>query len=509
MPQVKKSYSIYRNLILLSEIGAYLHDLGKLSKLFLLSKAKRMKVKDFHGQVLFIDEKVLPQNVKAFLFVPLFEFLGVREVKGIDLSLSLSHFLCAHHGCSRCLFKGECKFREDIQSHPLIALLRTVDHLDASNPANSGKQEPFTLVRDDIFCGETELPVKELDKMRVAFYEEFEKFLSEKRSITEINKFVKRSSACYFENALSETRKYGNDITLLDHSNAVSSLYKAFLYAYLFYGKKMPNSFFGVRFRLMGVKSGSPHTEEMVSYELACCNKVAKTSAGEFYIVANFKNGGAFAKFIENKTKGSVKFFETNDFSPIFEGKFCGKDLKSVKTFVNSLYIKEPGGISPDYTEKQAVSDIKKAVLFAVLRRKEAIGTALKSSKKHLANLRKGAAYDPANLKKVFAKEKEILRLEKRLKAGISAEKIKRTYNWNSSRDAEKEIYDYFNKVLSPVRPPSPIEMSNYLLKLYNKYRSFKKVYEEFFLKKPLVPGRVCAIFRSLRHCVLQSGEKC
>jgi metal-dependent HD superfamily phosphatase/phosphodiesterase len=37
----------YRDLILLAEIGAYLHDIGKLSSFFVLSKAKGKTVKDF------------------------------------------------------------------------------------------------------------------------------------------------------------------------------------------------------------------------------------------------------------------------------------------------------------------------------------------------------------------------------------------------------------------------------------------------------------------------------
>ena len=45
----------YRDLILLLEIGAFIHDLGKLSSFFIISKAKSAVTRDFHGQILFID----------------------------------------------------------------------------------------------------------------------------------------------------------------------------------------------------------------------------------------------------------------------------------------------------------------------------------------------------------------------------------------------------------------------------------------------------------------------
>ena len=154
----------YRDLILLAEVGVYLHDIGKLSSFFVLSKAKGKTVRDFHGQILFVDNDSIPSNVGEFLFSPLSKILGTGGVensmaKEIDLSISLSHFVCAHHGCSRCLSPAECSFKGVIQKHPLIALLKTVDHLDASNPANSGKQSATHTVRDNFFYTETKINI--------------------------------------------------------------------------------------------------------------------------------------------------------------------------------------------------------------------------------------------------------------------------------------------------------------------------------------------------------------
>ncbi len=60
-----------------------------------------------------------------------------------------------------------------------------------------------------------------------------------------------------------------------------------------------------------------------------------------------------------------------------------------------------------------------------------------------------------------------------------------------------KEVYDFFNLILSPIRPPSPIDMANYFLKKYNRLRSFKGVYGELVEKRPVVLGRLIAYLRT------------
>ncbi len=512
MPRKAKSDSKYRKLILLSEIGAYLHDIGKLSRFFVLSKARGMNVKDFHGQILFLDKKILPPRLAKFLFSPLSNITGVSEIKGINLNISLSHFICAHHGCGRCLKNAPCPFKDEIEKHLLIKLLKTVDHLDASNPSNSGKQAPFNLYRDNIFYQETSLPVRKFDEMRGNFYFELEEFLRKNgtKDISELNRFIKSASQKYFENALSETRRFGNDITLLDHSNAVSSLYKAFLYGYLFWNKEIPNSFFNVRFRVMKIKRADEKISHILSDVYVCCNEIVWTDGNGYYLIANFKKNGKFADFVRKITGKEIEFSKTNDLTFIFNDEFFGFSSAEIKRRLNSVFIKRVSDIRRAYTEKQAIEDIKKVILFAELRRKETISAKLKSFEKHLANLSKGSVHDPSNLPKFFKKEREVRLLRKHCNAGVSIEKIKEKYGWKSSRDAENEIYAYFNEVLSPVRPPSPVEMSAYLLKLYHRYGSYKRVFEKFLINRPLVPGRVFAIFRSLKQYAskLRKDEK-
>jgi predicted transcriptional regulator len=682
-----KKSAEYRNFVLLCEVGAQLHDLGKLSRLFVLSKAKNTNIKDFHGQILFIDYEKIPQPVKEFIFVPLWMFfedelplepisktewnnsnnipssaisksgknakntatenkvsgtgiyknilqnpqnsismqhldtnvprsavtafldfkrrfeadplstyyaplLSAPYIKDIPLNIALSHFICAHHGCSRCLLQNylrkPCAFDESqavpplrIDTHPLIKLLKTVDHLDASNPSNKGKQELFNLYRDDFFFGETRLPFERFEEMRFSFYRELGAFLqalkdSETKlykgrnltpqavyfkNIEQINAFVKHLAEKYFTNALSETRRFGNDITLFDHSLATASFFKAFLYAHLVLGKAMPDSFFTVRFRVMKIRKISSeevqaaqkwnsekplenlHTpskqsdmgiKHFLENEIACCNAIAETDNYYFFLVPFMHNNNAFIQFLQTSFSENIvgaigKNFDTgknkkvsipeilelellpaNDFAKIFDGTaICGKPLKDVLKKFRNLKAKDFADISEGYTEKQAISDVKRVVYFALLRKKERILSKLNSSKKHLANLYNGSLHDEKNLIKYFKKEGEVNRLKKHLDAFISMDKIKKMYGWRSSKDAEESVYDFFNTVLSPVRPPSPVAMSFYFLQEFNRAHSFKKLAEHFLIRRPLVLGRVLALFRTLKaeFCIKMKND--
>ncbi len=551
----------YRDFILLSEIGALLHDLGKLSRFFVISKAKNTSVRDFHGQILFLDYKRMPQSVKEFLFAPLWKFFEGQhkltaenaqefsafkeafrkdplavyfspvkkppEIKNILLNISIGHLVCAHHGCSRCLLENylhkKCAFNDSlpgsplrIDRHPLMKLLKTVDHLDASNPSNEGKQEMFSLYRDNFFFGETKLNVEQFDEMRFSFYRELNTFLDGVKGrnfyagkTPEINKFINLLADKYFASALSETRRFGNDITLLDHSKAVAAFFKTFLYFYLVMGKTIPNSFFYVRFRVLQISKteDSNRVKNFLEKEIACCNEIAETDHYQYFLVPFIKQNSVFMQFLKNVVsekvlygkKVSLELLRVNDFAEMFEDTLCNKPLRNVLKKFYSLNVKKYSDIANGYTKKRAIEDVKHVVYFALLRRKEALLAKLKSSKKHLNNLYNGSIHNEKNLVKYFRKEREVKLLEKHLNAFVSMEQIKKTYGWSSSKDAEGAVYDFFNMVLSPVRPPSPVDMSFYFLKQFNKLHSFEKLAEQSLIRRPLVLGRVLALFRTLK----------
>jgi hypothetical protein len=567
----------YRDLILLLEIGAFIHDLGKLSSFFIISKAKGAVTRDFHGQILFIDlisyGKVIPKcqapgNKKLFpfmefLFTPIYKLLNFPQiVDGIDLSISLSHFVCAHHGCSRCLYGlarnklkdafptsiKECPFKDRIDNHPLIALLKTVDHLDASNPADSGKQGFSSVMIDQFFYGEKEVLLKKLNGYRINFYRGLNNFLAENfpniknfqkiynspsiqnvqqckngsnfifnhQDIVNLNKFVKSLGEKYFSSTLSETRRYGNDITLLDHAKSVSSCFKMYLFNYLVRDKPLPLLFFNSQFRVLTIKNNSQDVEEMFSYELAFSNLVFKTDQNSHFLVPNMRKSEVQKLLHSGMLKQVLAFARkrvqyvnlpgVNDFSVIFNDTLKGKPLHDAFDKLKEMKIKTPEDLG--FTEKELINELKRIVFFSALKKKEALERRLKSSLKHLENLKNGTIYNEKNLFKYYRKESEINTLRRHLNSHPTIEIIKYRTGWKSSRDAEKEVYDFFNVILSPIRPPSPIEMSNFFLKEYHRLGSFKGLYENLIIRRPLTPGRIYAFTRNMVKFIYEENKK-
>jgi len=539
----------YRDLILLLEIGAFIHDLGKLSSFFIISKAKSAVTRDFHGQILFIDlvsyGKGKSTPLMEFLFTPIYKLLNLPQmVDGIDLSISLSHFVCAHHGCSRCLYglarnklKGafptsikECLFKDRIDNHPLIALLKTVDHLDASNPADSGKQGFLSVMIDQFFYGEKEVLLKKLNGYRINFYRGLNNFLAENynppsiqnvqqckngsnfifnhQDIVNLNKFVKLLGEKYFFSTLSETRRYGNDITLLDHAKSVSSCFKMYLFNYLVRDKPLPLSFFNSQFRVLTIKNNSKDVEEMLSYELAFSNLVFKTDQNSHFLVPNMRKS-EIRKLLTAGMLKQVQYVNlsgVNDFSVIFNDTLKGKPLRDAFDKLKEMKIKTPEDLG--FTEKELINELKRVVFFSALKKKEALQRRLKSSLRHLENLKNGTIYNEKNLFKYYRKESEINTLRRHLNSYPTIEIIKYRTGWKSSKDAEKEVYDFFNTILSPIRPPSPIEMSNFFLKEYHKIGSFKGLYENLIIRRPLTPGRIYAFTRNMVKFIYEENKK-
>lgn len=503
LKRVKK----YRDLILLLEAGALLHDVGKLSSFFIISKAKGLLTKDFHGQIIFIDlgypdykKRKIGHKLERFLFTPLYELLNSENsIKGVDLSITLSHFICAHHGCSRCLnFVYDCKFKDTIENNPLIKLLKTVDHLDASNPQDSGKQGIYSVYRDNFFLKQTPISVKALNKERGNFYKEVEELIN--LAPCDFVKKLKYVTKKYFIKTLSETRRHGNDITLLDHSESVSSFYKAYLFNYFIRNKRFPDSFFKCNFRIMRVKKNSNiDIENKISYELALANKILESDRWIYFLIPPIRSE-SFFRFLEDYLQSRIEVSKLNDFSYLFSDTLKGEKLSPYYDRLKKYIIKTPGDISKSYTEKDVIDKVKEIIYFAILRKKESYARKLKSYSKHLENVKNGIEHSEKNLKKYYKKKREIEILKKRLNAGIPMNKIRQTYKWHSSKDGEKSVYDFFNLTLSPIRPPSPVDMANYFLKEYNKTGSFKGVYGKLIERRPIVLGRVLAYLRTIKN---------
>jgi hypothetical protein len=546
----------FRDIILLLEIGAFLHDLGKLSPFFIMSKAKGALARDFHGQIIFMDliseshikkstnidgyaePSLISSPLSVFLFMPIYRLLNIpRNLKGIDLSISLSHLICAHHGCSRCLYGlaksllnedfpkeiDNCEFSGKIDSHPLIALLKTVDHLDASNPSDAGKQGNKNVMIDNFFYEENEVPLGELNRYRKSFYRDFSNYLRMNHSgilhgksfertqepkkafthkdVLELNRFVKLLSEKYFSSALSETRRYGNDITLLDHARSVAACFKMYLFNYLVRDRPMPDSFFSAQVKVLKIWDNSKEVEERLSYELACSNLVFMTDNYSSFLLpdmrtSTIRNLLPFDAWNKLEVEGKIILSEVNDFSIIFDDTFRGQDLQTAYMKLREMEIKSPEDFG--FTMANIIRELKRVILFSTLKKKETLDRKLRSGLKHLENLKNGTLHDEKNLLKYYRKENSLNAIRKHLDSKPSINAIRKFTGWKSSKDAEKEVYDFFNIILSPIRPPSPIEMSNFFLKEYRRLGSLKKLYNELVIRRPLTPGRIYAFTRNL-----------
>uniref|UniRef100_A0A7C4Y456 Uncharacterized protein n=1 Tax=Caldisericum exile TaxID=693075 RepID=A0A7C4Y456_9BACT len=484
---METSFSRYRELILLLETGAYLHDIGKLSRYFITSKAKGIVGKDFHGQIIFIDKRLnrIPPYLNEFLNTKIEDLVRVID-KPFELDFTIGMMICAHHGCSRCLSNTPCPLKERIEDYKVLALLKTMDHMDASNPSDMLKQG-INNVRIDGFFEEKEVPLSELDRMRWDIYEKCEATLKRMKeskmfSIEEMRRAVYETTRPAFLEALSDTRRCANDITLFDHSLATATLFKAFLSAYLYFDLPIPKSFREVRYYFLKGKFDRKFIEE----ECALSN-IVFTYKGFDYIVYPYVG----RKDVKSYLKKIIGPFEiVKDPYDIF---------KEYKDFLLSLKVKELEHIYGNipHIEKYAIFDVKRLIYFALLQEKEQYEKKLKSFKRHIRNVSNGIIKDRRNFLKFLKKLIELKRLKKHLESKPDIKTIKAFLKVNRSKECEPYIENYFDRITSPLRPPSPKEMGEMFLSYYRATHSFKKVLNRFVLIRPPTLGRLIAFGRA------------
>jgi CRISPR-associated Csx11 family protein len=216
----------HRDAILLAELGALIHDLGKLSEEFISNKSIDNPlniVSDEHAQWIF----------KWYPFMESDPILN-RNIKILNKQILLKNIIKKHHSSD-----GE-----------LLGLFkRSADGLDSGidKGAVVGKinRQPFTKTFISTSFGyefeRIEVEKESLKKYRNEFVKVLEQVLTEINSILSsrekipvekwINlrkKVIKKAKECFIH-ALGETRRSANDVTLWDHSYSTASLYKTAL----------------------------------------------------------------------------------------------------------------------------------------------------------------------------------------------------------------------------------------------------------------------------------------
>jgi len=240
----------HANLILLAEIGALIHDIGKLSCEFILQQSIEcyddktccQECKFLHGNIL---------KINGFLNPPLISLLekmewrtalknnNLRELK--NPPYHLGDFISSHHGKSR-------------PEVGLLTLIRQCDRIDSGVDKGmlkqSAKQSCFGTYSATAFGYEQRLPIfRHYDRLEIArnewaakLYNSLENIINENSNLSDERSKILDATDEAFHQALGETRRAANDVTLWDHAYSVASLQKAAL-AKAFLSNEWPAEF--------------------------------------------------------------------------------------------------------------------------------------------------------------------------------------------------------------------------------------------------------------------------
>ncbi|MBN1485638.1 MAG: CRISPR-associated protein Csx11 [Chloroflexia bacterium] len=236
----------HRGLILLAEIGAILHDIGKLSPGFIRGVSDSPQQdgpENLHkdGKVLIFDQDVVPSKVRT----PIVELVSLqadqlaRELFGDH---TLADFIEQHHpGPS------------DTPSY-LMSLLVMADQGDSGEDAHTAYEDPRARQRNGIFAASVfglekgPLDTGGFDDARKRIWQELKEILAADEDWGERRDRFLGVLEKQFDLTLGKTPRSANDISLWQHSRAVGTRFKAFL-AREIAGEQGTN-----RFRLLGTE---------------------------------------------------------------------------------------------------------------------------------------------------------------------------------------------------------------------------------------------------------------
>ena len=222
------------NIILLAEIGALIHDIGKLSSEFVL----RQSIECYDDETCcpecsFDHGKILKDS--SFLNPLLISILEKEEWSAILKNNSFSelkqtpnhlgHFISGHHG-------------KDRSGVGLLTLIRRCDKVDSGidkGALRESAKQSLDTYSATAFGYEQKLPIfRHYDRLAIArnewstkLYNSLKNIIDENSNLSDERFKILDASNEAFHQALGETRRAANDVTLWDHAYSVASLQKA------------------------------------------------------------------------------------------------------------------------------------------------------------------------------------------------------------------------------------------------------------------------------------------
>jgi len=213
-----------RDVILLAEIGAYLHDLGKATREFIEYYSK-----DYSAQNKYMHHfpSIFPEKLREIL-------------KGIKLSIcreevSLMDFIEKHHP-----EKEEGGKRRDCEIPPIIRLLyagwKGYDGIDSGldkgkvmSREEVGQRKDYTFIATAFGYEFKKIELDKIEDITKNLWDIVKNALDQFNKDKDIGKLRKKiieGTEEYYRYFLGETRRPANDVTLWDHSYSVATLVK-------------------------------------------------------------------------------------------------------------------------------------------------------------------------------------------------------------------------------------------------------------------------------------------
>jgi|YelNatPaOPRAMG01_1025707.scaffolds.fasta_scaffold00244_38 CRISPR-associated Csx11 family protein len=229
----------HNGIIAILEIASLLHDIGKCDNRFPIGKLQNEKVKYDHLAILEeakLIEKIGLNDLFFHNFATIYRDPLNRDILDeVELQKAVNEWALEKENIASFVKKHEKteeekKTKKENPETKLIALLRISDKKDASDDRNMplAKQEKKTYA-STVFGKETE--IADLDELREEFYRELSEAWKGYKNQPNTKKFRDRVLFAFkkMDNALAETRRAANDISLWHHSYATASIMKALL----------------------------------------------------------------------------------------------------------------------------------------------------------------------------------------------------------------------------------------------------------------------------------------
>jgi len=440
------------------EIIVFLHDIGKISSHFIMSKDPELNIKDRHA-MLILEEK-LPDYLNKFLKTPINKIF--EELNYLDNGVSPIHFICSHHGCDRCIYNEDCiKYEKNFY----IKLLQISDRLDSSNPPNSKKQPFYETYLSNFFLIEKKIDYTKIDLIRKNFLDLLDSYFYnfDREGFFKLSKF-------FMDKTISETRRGANDISLFTHSKAVSSIFKAILFEYLYFNSEPPKNIFEVELKFLKTKKGC---KKIIEEKIGFGNLIFDIEDNEYYLISKYIDN-TFLKI--NNIKGDIvekieiKKTNKNYLYPL-----------NPENLLSTMLVKTPYDMNFNFSN--LTDKTKKIINFARYNEIEELKKKIKGIKKHIKNLKKGGKIEEIKIKKNMLKKlmRRKYYLKRKYEDGYTV----------------KEIENFLMKSLAPIRPPSIINFSKYLNEIMEKNKfNINELTFETFLRKPLTYSRI------IQYCI-------